>query len=81
MNLICYNWLVTVTILNGRNLESDWEYQGTHAKESASRSQGTLKHGLLFSAKNGCPMKQEQEISIVHGGQCLGPYECVDSLE
>ena len=80
VNLICCNWLVTVTVPNGRNLESDLEYQGTRVKESASRSQVTLKHGWPFSAQNGCLLKQEQEISLVHGGQCSEPDESVDFL-
>ena len=81
VNLISYIWLVTVTISNGKNLESDWEYQGTHAKESASRGRVTLKHGWLLSAQNGCLLEQEQEISLVHGGQCSKLDKSVDFLK
>ena len=81
VNLICCNWLVTMPIPIGRNLESDLEHQGAHAKESASRSWVTLKSAVLFSAQNGCLLKQEQEISLVHGGQCWKLSESVDSLK
>ena len=80
VNLICCNWLVTVPIPIGRNLESEWGYQGTHAKESFSRG-WALKSAVLFSAQNGCLLKQEQEISLVHGGQCWKLSESVDSLK
>ena len=81
VNLICYNWLVIVPIPIGRNLESDWEYQETHVKKSASRGRMTLKSAALFSAQNGCLVEQEQEISLVHGGQCSKLSESVDSLK
>ena len=81
VNLIWCNWLVTVPFPIGRNLESDWEYQGTYVKKSASRNWASLKSAALFSVQNGCLLEQEQGISLVHGGQCSKLSESVDSLK
>ena len=70
-----------VLIPSGKILESNWEFAKMCAKESSNGSYAFQRSASSFSAQNGCLLKQEQEISLVHGGQCSKLSESVNSLK